>query len=183
MSSSLERFLKVDVYDQFWSIVKLNHSRVQKDVMLPRDEAVALYAYTVCYPPMYQEINFALREGKLNNFLIKLVDSALNLLPVYQDRFVYRWTVPTLDERDKLANDDVVIDGAYLSTLKAPNEIDMVESDCILLKINHLNGRDIALYSDDYSAEIQEVLIPRGSSFVSLVPPDDNYDLTINQVA
>ena len=183
MSSSLEKFLKVAVYDQFWGIVRLNHSKVQKDVILPRDEAVALYAYTVCYPPMYQKINSALREGKLNNFLIKLVDSALNRLPIYQDRFVYRWSVPTLDEQDRLANNEVVIDGAYLSTLKAPNEITMVEHDCILLKINHLNGRDIALYSDDYSVEIQEVLIPRGSSFVSLVPLDPDYDLTINQVA
>ncbi|MGF1878096.1 ADP-ribosyltransferase [Photobacterium frigidiphilum] len=183
MNSSLKKFLKVAVYDQFWSIVKLNHSKVQKDIILPRDEAVALYAYTVCYPPMYQEINAALREGKLNNFLIKLVDSALDQLPIYQDRFVYRWSIPTLGEQEQLANNEAVVEGAYLSTLKEPNEITMVENDCMLLKVVHLNGRDIALYSDDYSAEIQEVLIPRGSSFVSLTPLDPDYDFTLNQVA
>ncbi|WP_279464558.1 ADP-ribosyltransferase [Aeromonas veronii] len=96
----------------------MNHSKVQKKIFLSRDEAVALYAYTVCYPPMYKEINSALREGKLNNFLIKLVDSALDNLPIYTDRFVYRWSVPTLDEQDKLAKNAVVTDRAYLSTLK-----------------------------------------------------------------
>ncbi|MEZ8987182.1 hypothetical protein OAI_00045 [Vibrio cyclitrophicus FF160] len=183
MSKSLKNFLKVAVYDQFWGMVQLNHSKVQKDILLTRDEAVALYAYTVCYPPMYIEINAALRKGKLNNFLIKLVDSALAKLPIYQELFVYRWSVPTLDEQDKLANDEVVVDGAYLSTLKAPNEITMVEHDCMLLKIKHLNGRDIALYSDDYSIDIQEVLIPRGSSFVCFNLDDPEYNLTIEQVA
>ncbi|WP_232578474.1 hypothetical protein [Photobacterium carnosum] len=58
----------------------------------------------------------------------------------------------------------------------------MVDDDCILLKIKHLNGRDISLYSDDYSVDIQEVLIPRGSSFVCANPDDPKYDLTIEQV-
>ncbi len=183
MSKSLENFLKVAVYDQFWSIVQLNHNKVQKEVFLSRDEAVALYAYTVCYPPMYKEINTALREGRLNNFLVKLVDSALNKLPVYSGQFVYRWSVPTLDEQANLAANDVVIDGAYLSTLKLPNELTMVEHDCMLIKISHLNGRDISLYSDDYSADIQEVLIPRGSSFVLSNLDEPEFDLTIEQVA
>ncbi|PST91302.1 hypothetical protein C9I86_08375 [Photobacterium sp. NCIMB 13483] len=183
MSKSLENFLKVAVYDQFWAMVKLNHTKVKKEVLLSRDEAVALYAYTTCYPPMYKEINSALRAGKLNNFIIKLVDSGLTKLPIYQEQFVYRWSIPTLDEQEALANNEVTIDGAYLSTLKAPNEITMVEHDCMLLKIKHLNGRDIALYSDDYSIEIQEVLIPRGSSFITHNPHDQEYDLTIEQVA
>jgi hypothetical protein len=183
MSKSLENFLKVAVYDQFWSVVKLNHSKVQKDVFLSRDEAVALYAYTVCYPPMYKEINSALREGKLNNFLIKLVDSALTKLPIYSEPFVYRWSIPIMDEQNKLTNNEVIIDCAYLSTLKAPNDLTMVEYDCMLLKIKHLNGRDIALYSDDYSADIQEVLIPRGASYLPYIPVDSNYDFTIEQIA
>ncbi|MGR5187742.1 ADP-ribosyltransferase [Photobacterium damselae] len=183
MSKSLKNFLKVAVYDQFWSVVMLNHSKVQKEILLSRDEAVALYAYTVCYPPMYKEINAALREGRLNNFLIKLVDSALNKLPIYTERVVYRWSVPTLDEQGKLAANEVVIDGAYLSTLKVPNELTMVEHDCMLIKITHLNGRDISLYSDDYSPDIQEVLIPRGSSFISANIQDTQFDLTIDQVA
>lgn len=124
-----------------------------------------------------------MREGNYNHFLIKLIDSALNLLPVYQDGVVYRWSVPTLDEQEKLGANDVVVENAYLSTLKAPNEITMAEPDCLLLKIFHLNGRDIALYSDDYSFDIQEVLIPRNSSFSTLNPPDPDYDFTMNQVA
>ena len=183
MSKSLENFLKVAVYDQFWGMVKLNHTKVQKEVFLSRDEAVALYAYTACYPPMYKEINAALREGKLNNFLIKLVDSALNKLPIYSGQFVYRWSVPTLDEQAKLAANEVVIDGAYLSTLKLPNELTMVEHDSMLIKILHLNGRDVSLYSDDYSADIQEILIPRGSSFVLGAPDEPDFDLKIEQVA
>lgn len=183
MSTSLERFLKVAIYDQFWSVVQLNHSKVQKKVFLSRDEAVALYAYTVCYPPMYKEINSALREGKLNNFLIKLVDSALDNLPIYTDRFVYRWSVPTLDEQDKLATNAVVTDGAYLSTLKKPNTLTMVEHDCWLIKIKHLNGRDISLFSDDFSVDIQEILIPRGSSFLLSPHHDPSVDLSIEQVA
>ncbi|NMD50398.1 hypothetical protein HG547_01935 [Shewanella sp. DNRA4] len=183
MSKSLENFLKVAVYDQFWSVVQLNHSKVQKEVFLSRDEAVALYAYTVCYPPMYKAINSALRENRLNNFLIKLVDSALNKLPVYTARYVYRWSMPTLNEQAKLANNEVIVDRAYLSTLKVPNVLTMVEHDCIIIKIKHLNGRDISLFSDDFSADIQEVLIPRGSSFLQYHPHDPDFDLTIEQVA
>jgi len=183
MSKSLENYLTVAVYDQFWGMVQLNHSKRQKKVLLSRDEAVALYAYTVCYPPIYKEINSALRTGSLNNFLIKLVDSALLKLPIYSELFVYRWSIPAMDEQTKLANGEVVIDGAYLSTLKYPNELTMVECDCMLLKIKHLNGRDIGLYSDDFSADIQEVLIPRGASFLSYAPLDPNYDFTIEQIA
>ncbi|MCU8474787.1 ADP-ribosyltransferase, partial [Vibrio vulnificus] len=94
-----------------------------------------------------------------------------------------RWSVPTLDEQGKLAANEVVIDGAYLSTLKVPNELTMVEHDCMLIKITHLNGRDISLYSDDYSPDIQEVLIPRGSLFISANIQDTQFDLTIEQVA
>jgi len=183
MSKSLKNFLKVAVYDQFWSVVLLNHSKVKKEVALTRDEAVALYAYTVCYPPMYKEINAALRAGTLNNFLIKLVDSALSKLPVYNGIALYRWTLPTLDEQDKLINNEIITELAYISTLKEPNELTMAEHDCMLLKIIHLNGRDISLYSDDFSIDIQEVLIPRGSSFVLAQTHDQNFDFTLQQVS
>lgn len=182
MSTSLVRLLKVDVYDQFYSIVQLNHSRVKKDIKLARDEAVALHAYTKCYPPFYIEINSALRGGEYNNFLIKLIDSALSKLPDYDEKIVYRWTVPTLEEQVSLNNDEMITEHAYLSTLKLPNELDMVESDCLLVKIKHLNGKDIALYSDDYSIDIQEVLIPRGSTFQKVAEPDINYDLDMMQI-
>ncbi len=59
----------------------------------------------------------------------------------------------------------------------------MVEHDCIIIKIKHLNGRDISLYSDDYSPDIQEILIPRGSSFLLSYPHNPEFGLTIEQVA
>ncbi|NMH66281.1 ADP-ribosyltransferase [Shewanella salipaludis] len=183
MSTSLERLLKVDIYDQFLAIVQMNHGKLKKEISVTRDEAVALHAYTKCYPPIYQEINSALRDGKFNHFLIKLIDSALNKLPVYGESEVYRWTVPTLDEQECLEGNLQVTENAYLSTLKAPNQIDMAEHDCWLIKISHLNGRDIALFSDDFSLEIQEVLIPRGSSFFCADERDDSFDLTLQQVA
>ena len=179
MSTSLIRLLKVDIYDQFYSIVQMNHDRVKKEISLSKDEAVALHAYTKCYPLIYSEINFALRDGFNNHFLIKLIDAALNKLPNYDGQVVYRWTVPTLPEQDELENDGTVTEYAYLSTLKLPNEITMIESDCWLLRINHLNGKDVALYSDDYSIEIQEVLIPRGSTFQKSEVPNTEYDLDI----
>jgi len=183
MSSSLIRLLKVDLYDQFYSIVQMNHSKVRKEILLSKDESVALHAYTKCYPPIYNEINSALRDGYHNHFLIKLIDIALSKLPNYDGEIVYRWTVPTLHEQDELANDNTVTECAYLSTLKLPNEITMVDSDCWLLRINHLNGKDVALYSDDYSSEIQEVLIPRGSAFRKNEVPDVDYDLDVVQIA
>jgi hypothetical protein len=182
MRTSLVRFLKVEIYDQFYSIVQLNHSIVKKDIKLAKDEAVALHAYTKCYPPFFITINSALRGGDYNHFLIKLIDSALSKLPDYDEKIVYRWAVPTLDERRSLENNETITEHAYLSTLKLPNELTMVESDCLLLKINHLNGKDIALYSDDYSADIQEVLIPRGGIFQKHAEPDANYDLDIMQI-
>ena len=183
MSSSLVRLLKVDVYDHFYTIVQMNHSKVKQDIKLAKDEAVALHAYTKCYPPFYIEINTALRNGEYNNFLIKLIDSALSKLPDYHVSIVYRWTVPTLDEQLSLENDEILTELAYLSTLKLPNELDMVESDCLLVKINHINGKDIALYSDDYSADIQEVLIPRGATFKKHKEPDVKYDLYMIQIS
>jgi hypothetical protein len=182
MSTSLVRLLKVDVYDQFYSIVQMNHGRVKKDIQLAKDEAVALHAYTKCYPPLYIEINSALRDGQYNHFLIKLIDSALSKLPNYDENIVYRWTVPTLEEQRSLENEGMVTEYAYVSTLKLPNEIDMAESDCWLVRINHINGKDIALYSDDYSVDIQEVLIPRGSVFQKLAEPNLDYDLDMTQI-
>jgi len=182
MSTNLERLLKVGIYDQFLAIVQMNHRKVQKKISVTRDEAVALNAYTKCYPPIYQEINSALRDGKFNHFLIKLIDSALNKLPIYGESDVYRWTVPTLDEQERLAGNIQVTENAYLSTLKVPNRIDMVEHDCWLIKISHLNGRDVGVFSDDFSPEIQEVLIPRSSSFSCANEHDASFDLTLQQV-
>ncbi|HCG8023172.1 TPA: hypothetical protein NJ909_000127 [Vibrio parahaemolyticus] len=73
-------------------------------------------------------------------------------------------------------------ENVYLSTLKATNQIDMADNDCWLVKISHINGRDIALISDDFSLEIQEVLIPRGSTFACAGIRDDSFDLKLQQV-
>ena len=183
MSSSLLRLLKVDIYDQFYSIVQMNHGNVKRDITLSKDEAVAIHAYTKCYPPIYTEINSALREGYNNHFLIKLIDTALTKLPNYNGKVVFRWTIPTLLEQDQLENNIPITENAYLSTLKLPNEITMVESDCWLLRIHHLNGKDVSLYSDDYSSDIQEVLIPRGSAFQKQEVQDKKYDLDVVQIA
>lgn len=182
MSSSLKRLLKVDIYDQFWRMVQLNHSKVKQEIQLSKDEAVSLYAYTLCHPPLYKELNSALRNGNSNNFIVKLIDSAIDTLPFYSGNFVYRWSNPTICEKSSLEGNETVIEKAYLSTLKAPNELTMAETDCMLLKIKQLNGRDITLYSDDFAPDIQEVLLPRNSVFKKSPNLDDNFDLILEQV-
>ena len=182
MQSSLKRLLKVATYDQFWNMVQLNHSKVNQEVKLIKDEAIALYAYTLCHPPFYKEINKALRNGDTNNFIIKLIDSAIKNLPIYRGKYVFRWTLPLLEEKEKLDSYEEVFEKAYLSTLKFPNEITMADPECILFKIEHLNGRDIALYSDDYSIDIQEVILPRGSSFINTLTRCDEINYIIRQV-
>ena len=103
--------------------------------------------------------------------------------PVYTENYVYRWSTPLVCELDSLRENKTVFEKAYLSTLKLPNQLTMTEQDCILLKIKHLNGRDIALYSDDFAPEIQEVLLPRDSAFKKSWDFDDNFDLFLEQIA
>ena len=183
MSSSLKRLLRVDVYDQFWRMVQLNHSKVQKEVKLSKDEAISLYAYTLCHPPLYKDVNSALRNGDSNNFIVKLIDSAIGNLPIYSGNYVYRWSTPLICEQTSLHENETVLEKAYLSTLKAPNQLNMAEPDCMLLKIKQLNGRDIALYSDDFDPEIQEVILPRNSVFKKSLDLDVSFDLILEQIA
>lgn len=175
----LVEFLGEGIYDRFWLSVQINHSKLNKNVLLDRDEAVALYAYTNVYPPFYAAINSALREGDAEHFLIALLDQAIVKLPNYRSNIVYRWSSPPIEQMEALERGELVEELGYVSTLKEPNKLDMVDSDCLLFSISHQNGRDISLYSDDFSPAIQEVLIPRGASFlkVALLNPDLNMSL------
>ncbi|QIR07979.1 ADP-ribosyltransferase [Salinivibrio costicola] len=177
----LVEFLGEEIYDRFWLSVQTNHSKLNKNVLLERDEAVALYAYTNVYPPFYDAINGALREGDAGHFLIALLDQAIAKLPNYSSNIVYRWTSPPIEQIKALERGSLVEELGYVSTLKEPNELDMVDGDCLLFSIYHLSGRDISLYSDDFSSAIQEVLIPRGASFLKVELLSSDFDMSLKQ--
>lgn len=177
----LAEFLGEEIYDRFWLSVRSNHSKLNQNVLLDRDEAVAVYAYTNVYPPFYDAINGALREGDAGHFLIELLDQAIAKLPNYTANIVYRWSSPPIGQMEDLARGDLVEELGYVSTLKEPNELDMVDVDCLLFSINHQNGRDISLYSDDFSSAIQEVLIPRGARFLQVALLSANCYMSLEQ--
>ncbi|QLE36206.1 ADP-ribosyltransferase [Vibrio parahaemolyticus] len=177
----LAELLGEEIYDRFWLSVQINHSKLNKNVLLDRDEAVAVYAYTNVYPPFYDAINGALREGDTGHFLIAILDQAIVKLPNYSSNIVYRWSSPPIEQIEALERGELVEELGYVSTLKEPNELDMVDSDCLLLSISHQDGRDISLYSDDFSSAIQEVLIPRGARFLQVALLNADFDMSLEQ--
>lgn len=156
---------------------------LNKNVVLTKDESVALYSYTNVYPPFYEALNSELRCSVEENQLIPLIDSALRKLPIYSGEFVYRCSCPLAEEIATLAEGGIVVDRGYLSTLKRFHRIDMIFEIDYEMKIMHFNGRDISLYSDDFSSKIQEVLLPRGSSFKQVSIEENLGTIVLEQVS
>lgn len=177
----LAKYLDEQIYDMFWLSVLNNHSKLNKAVELSKDEAVSVYAYTNVHPPYYKMINESLRNGESDHFLIQLLDNAIERLPIFKQTIVYRWSAPPIEQIQLLFNGGTITELGFVSTLKEPNELDMSEPDCILSSIEHRTGRDISLYSDDFSAKIQEVLLPRNSTFKVSGLPNETYDLVLVQ--
>lgn len=160
--------------DMWWGSIKTSHEEARKQIILDYDEALAVYAYTNGQPPFFEDINSALRCGE-HHYLVDLIDSALQKLPVHSESLTYRWA----SIGDSLLPNGVMTNLAYTSTNLQTRRYDGTDFDTDSMRIFMHLGRDISLYSDDNSPGLQEALIPRGSRFRLLVRdavPEFMYD-------
>ncbi|MBX4605972.1 hypothetical protein C7266_01360 [Klebsiella variicola] len=164
--------------DMWWGTIKSSHEKIRKPITLEYDEALAVYAYTNCQPPFFEDINGALRRGE-HHYLVDLIDSALEKLPVHSESVTYRWATIGNDLQ-LLLSKGVMTNLAYTSTNLQTRRYDGNDFDTDSMRIFMHLGRDISLYSDDNSLGLQEALIPRGASFRLLAQnsvPEFMYDL------
>ncbi|MBH3270845.1 hypothetical protein I5N37_05695 [Serratia marcescens] len=166
------------IVDMWWGNIKSSHEAVKKEITLDYDEALAVYAYTNCLPPFFEDINGALRRGE-DHYLVDLIDSALQKLPVHSESLTYRWA-NIGDDLQLLLSNGIMTNLAYTSTNLQTRRYDGTDFDTDSMRIFMHLGRDISLYSDDNSLGLQEALIPRGASFRLLAQnavPEFMYDL------
>ncbi|WP_454719375.1 hypothetical protein [Citrobacter freundii] len=164
--------------DMWWGTIKSSHEKIRKPITLEYDEALAVYAYTNCQPPFFEDINSALRCGE-HHYLVDLIDSALEKLPVHSESVTYRWA-NIGNDLQLLLSDGVMTNLAYTSTNLQTRRYDGTDFDTDSIRIFMHLGRDISLYSDDNSPGLQEALIPRGARFRLLAQnsvPEFMYDL------
>lgn len=164
--------------DMWWSAIQNSHKQANKPIQLDYNEALAVYAYTNCCPPFYKEINSALRSGE-HHYLVDLIDSALQKLPVHYESVAYRWA-KLEDNLELLLSNSIITNLAYTSTNLQTRRYDGSDFDTDSMRIFMHLGRDISLYSDDNSLGLQEALIPRGAKFRLLIQNDTSefaYDL------
>lgn len=162
----------------WWSAIQTSHRQANKPILLNYNEALAIYAYTNCYPPFYKDINNALREGA-HHYLVDLIDFALKKLPVHHESVAYRWA-KFEDNLELLLSKSIITNLAYTSTNLHARRYDGSDFDTDSMRIFMHLGRDISLYSDDNSPGLQEALIPRGANFRLLIQndmPEFTYDL------
>ncbi len=175
MANEVEEYL----LDMWWGAIKTSHESARKEIILDYDEALAIYAYTNCRPPFYQDINNALRYSH-DHYLVSLIDSALLKLPLHNESVVHRWTAIDSAQMQILLSDEVVTNQAYTSTNIQTRRYDGSEFNVDSMRIFMHLGRDISLYSDDNTPGLQEALIPRGAKFRLLgqdIVPGFSYDL------
>lgn len=164
--------------DMWWGSIKSSHEKANKAITLNYNEALAVYAYTNCFPPFFEDINGALRCGE-DHYLVGLIDSALQKLPVHSESLTYRWASIDSDLQVLLSK-GVMINRAYTSTNLQTRRFDGTGFNTDSMRIFMHLGRDISLYSDDNSPGLQEALIPRGARFRLLAQnavPAFMYDL------
>lgn len=150
--------------DMWWLAIRSSHEKANKEILLTSEEALAVYAYTNCRPPYYQEINNALRDGE-DHYMVELIDSALAKLPPETSSVVHRWAIIPGQEIEELRAGNIVTNLGYTSTNREPNRFEECEYGSDSMRIFQHLGRDISLYSDDNSPGLVEVLIPRNSTF------------------
>lgn len=175
---------QIDVYleDRFWSAIKSMHANANKPILLTKHEAIALYAYTNCYPPFFEEINNDLRADETNQF-ITAIDSGLAKLPIFPESQLHRWAPIPTEELELLNSGEVVTNLGYTSTNLFPKRFDACDPDCDAMRIYLSDGRDISLYSDDVGINLHEILIPRGASFKLLGHyPESRFSYELLQV-
>lgn len=153
--------------DMWWGTIQTSHEQARKPIQLSYDEALAVYAYTNCHPPFYEDINGALRCRE-HHYLVELIDSALQKLPVHYESVAYRWA-NIGDDLGPLLSNGVITNLAYTSTNLQACRYDGGDFDTNSMRIFMHLGRDISLYSDDNSPGLQEALIPRGAKFRLLI--------------
>lgn len=166
------------VIDTWWQTIKSSHEKAHKQITLDKEEALAIYAYTNCMPPFFEEINGALRCRE-EHYLVDLIDSGLRKLPIHFESLTHRWA-KIGDDLQLLLSQGVMINLGYTSTNLNPHRYDGSDFDTDSMRIFMHLGRDISLYSDDNSLGLQELLIPRGASFRLLAQdfcPEFMYDL------
>lgn len=148
----------------WWLAIQNAHENANINIVLDYDEAIAVYAYTNCIPPFYEKINSALRAGE-DYYLVPLIDSALQKLPIHTSTVVHRWTDMSEGDIGILTHGGVFLNAGYTSTNMHSRRYDGAGFDCESFRIFMHTGRNISLYSDDFSFQLEEILIPRNASF------------------
>lgn len=149
--------------DMWWLAIQNAHEQVNKAIQLSYDEALAVYAYTNCHPPFYEDINGALRAEQ-DHYLVPLIDSALEKLPYHPESVTHRWASLGADLEILLSN-GIITNNGYTSTNLETKRYDGSDFDTDSMRIFMHLGRDISLYSDDNTPGLREALIPRGARF------------------
>ena len=150
--------------DMWWGTIKSSHEEIRKPITLEYDEALAVYAYTNCQPPFFEDINGALRCGE-HHYLVDLIDSALEKLPVHSESVAYRWA-SIGNDLQLLLSDCVMTNLAYTSTNLQTRRYDGTGFDTDSMRIFMHLGRDISLYSDDNSRVFKKPLSQEAQAFV-----------------